>query len=236
MCGIMGYTGEDSAGPIVLDGLSRLEYRGYDSAGIAVLSDDGDLTIKKGAGRLSNLVTALATICPPARRASATRAGPRTARRREVNAHPHTDTDGDVVVIHNGIVENYRELRDELIGRGHAFLSETDTEVIPHLIAEDVERRARPRERHACRPSRRIEGAAAMLAMRRQEPGVIVAARDRQRRRRRHRLRRAARCSSPATCRRSLPTTHRVVFLEDGEVARVTADGADVLAHRRPGI
>src|SRR5207237_78469 len=128
MCGIIGYAGPDEAAPILLDGLARLEYRGYDSAGIAVL--DGDqLTLEKRAGKLGVLQAAVDGRLPAGtvgvgHTRWATHGGVTDA-----NAHPHCDCSGDVVVIHNGIVENFAALRDELRAAGHAFTSETDTEV-----------------------------------------------------------------------------------------------------------
>ena len=134
MCGIFGYVGHRDATPLVLDGLSRIAYRGYDSAGIAVIDSDGALAVRKAAGKLDNLLD-LVRRDPPGGNLGlghtrwATH-GPPT----EVNAHPHLDSSGGVAVIHNGIIENHRELRARLLADGHAFSSATDTEVIPHLI------------------------------------------------------------------------------------------------------
>jgi glucosamine--fructose-6-phosphate aminotransferase (isomerizing) len=224
MCGIVGYVGTDEAGPLILEGLARLEYRGYDSAGIAVLSPSGELQLHKDVGKLEGLRNRLNGSMP---RGSfgightrwATHGGATI-----LNAHPHTDTSGDVVVIHNGIVENYRELKAELIGRGHMYRSETDTEVIPHLIAEGVN--AGLDLEHATRAAMsRIRGAAAVLAIRKQEPGVLIAAR-------------VANAGGVVIgygegamhVASDLPAilghAARVVFLEDGDVARITAEGA----------
>src|SRR5437762_13951361 len=137
MCGIVGYTGPREAGPILLEGLRRLEYRGYDSAGIALVDDDGGLFVEKRAGKLTNLTTALLEHRPP--HAGIGLAHTRWAthgRPNDLNAHPHVDCTGDVTVIHNGIIENFRELRDGLEARGHELTSETDTEAIAHLIEE----------------------------------------------------------------------------------------------------
>jgi len=224
MCGIVGYVGSKQAAPIVLDGLAQLEYRGYDSAGIAIQNDAGLLAVRKDAGKLANLRASLGAVMP--------RGGTGIGHTRwathggatQVNAHPHTDVSGDVVVIHNGIVENYRELREELIARGHTFNSETDTEVIPHLIAEyvseDTDLEAATRA-----AMRRIEGAAAVLAMRKQEPGVIIAAR----------IANAGGVvigygNGEMFVASDLPAivqhTEQVVFLDDGDIARVTQNGA----------
>ena len=173
MCGIFGYVGHRDATPLVLDGLSRIAYRGYDSAGIAVIDSDGALAVRKAAGKLDNLLdlvrrdplsgnlglghTRWATHGPPT----------------EVNAHPHLDSSGGVAVIHNGIIENHRELRARLLADGHAFSSATDTEVIPHLIehylltglsfVESVRRAAGE-----------LRGAHAVACMHTQSPDVLV--------------------------------------------------------------
>jgi glucosamine--fructose-6-phosphate aminotransferase (isomerizing) len=224
MCGIVGYVGSEPAAPIVLDGLARLEYRGYDSAGIAVLDGEGELFLAKDVGKLANLRSGLEGSLPPGSMGIGHTRWATHGKATQINAHPHTDTAGDVVVIHNGIVENFRELRGELIGRGHAFLSETDTEVIPHLIAEELARGLDLEE--ATRAAlARIDGAAAVLALRRQEPGVLVAAR----------VANAGGvvvgygdgCMYVAS---DLPAivehTQRVAFLDDGELVRITATDA----------
>jgi glucosamine--fructose-6-phosphate aminotransferase (isomerizing) len=224
MCGIVGYVGPREAAAVVLDGLAQLEYRGYDSAGLAVLGQDGTLSIAKDAGKLANLRRQLNGSLPRGNTAIGHTRWATHGKATQGNAHPHTDTYGDVVVIHNGIVENHRELRAELVGRGHEFRSETDTEVIPHLIAEYVEQ-GNDLENATRAAMRRIDGAAAVLTIRRQEPGVIVAAR-------------VANAGGVVIghgtgemfVASDLPAvvthTHRVVFLEDGEMARVTPDGA----------
>ncbi len=135
MCGIVGYVGRQDAVPLLIDGLKRLEYRGYDSAGVAVL-DSNNLSIRRSVGRLSALEDSL-HLAPLGGRPGightrwATHGAPT-----EANAHPHTDDSGRIAVVHNGIIENYKELRDELKAKGHKFASQTDTEVIPHLIAQ----------------------------------------------------------------------------------------------------
>lgn len=224
MCGIVGYVGNQQAAPLILEGLARLEYRGYDSAGIAVLEPDGQLCVHKDVGKLESLRKRLNGAMPRGffgigHTRWATHGGATI-----VNAHPHTDTSGDVVVIHNGIVENYRELKEELVGRGHMYRSETDTEVIPHLIAEGIDS-GLDLEASTRAAMSRIRGAAAVLAMRRQEPGVLVAAR-------------VANAGGVVIgygddamhVASDLPAllghVSHVVFLEDGDIARVTAAGA----------
>ncbi len=138
MCGIVGYIGDRQAWPIVVEGLRRLEYRGYDSAGVAVIEPDGGLHLRKTVGRVVGLLHD--STCP-APEGSAALGHTRWAthgRPTEANSHPHTDCSGRIAVAHNGIVENYLALKTELQQRGHEFKSETDTEVIPHLIEEGM--------------------------------------------------------------------------------------------------
>jgi len=173
MCGIMGYLGPQEAAPILLDGLRRLEYRGYDSAGIAV-HDGLDLAVAKAEGKLDRLVGQL-TDLPLAGTFGightrwATH-GPPT----DANAHPHADPTGDIAVVHNGIIENFTALKEELIASGAAFASDTDTEVIAHLVADEYDGDLLDAVRRAVR---RAEGAYALVAMSKREPGRIVAVR-----------------------------------------------------------
>ncbi|MFE7624011.1 glutamine--fructose-6-phosphate transaminase (isomerizing) [Streptomyces sp. NPDC057509] len=176
MCGIVGYVGGQSAQDVVVAGLKRLEYRGYDSAGIAVLADGG-LAAAKKAGKLVNLEKALSERPLPAGSAGightrwATHGGPT-----DVNAHPHLDNAGRVAVVHNGIIENFAALRAELGERGHDLLSETDTEVVAHLLAEAYSRSGEPAEamRQVCR---RLEGAFTLVAVFADAPDAVVGAR-----------------------------------------------------------
>ena len=136
MCGILGYVGKRiDAGKIVVDGLKNLEYRGYDSWGVAS-KDNGEILVEKDIGKISAVDSDLfrhSSSLAIAHTRWATHGGVT-----KVNAHPHLSGDGTIAVIHNGIVENYQQLRDELMAKGHRFLSETDTEVIPHLIEEEM--------------------------------------------------------------------------------------------------
>lgn len=176
MCGIVGYVGSQSALDVVMAGLKRLEYRGYDSAGVAVLSDGGLASAKK-AGKLVNLEKELVERPLPAGSTGightrwATHGGPTDA-----NAHPHLDNAGRVAVVHNGIIENFAALRAELAERGHELGSETDTEVVAHLLAEEFSSCADLAEamRLVCR---RLEGAFTLVAVHADEPGVVVGAR-----------------------------------------------------------
>ena len=131
MCGIVGYVGPKECAPILVEGLRRLEYRGYDSAGLAVLQRRVASRSSRAVGKLTNLDAALQKQPLPGRRASGTPAGRRTAGRRG-NAHPHVA--GNVAVVHNGIIENHGALRRELEAHGLPFSSDTDTEIVAHLI------------------------------------------------------------------------------------------------------
>ncbi|MFJ7064483.1 glutamine--fructose-6-phosphate transaminase (isomerizing) [Streptomyces sp. NPDC101115] len=176
MCGIVGYVGGQSALDVVIAGLKRLEYRGYDSAGVAVLSDGG-LAAAKKAGKLVNLEKEL--VDRPLSSGStgightrwATHGGPTDA-----NAHPHLDNAGRVAVVHNGIIENFAALRTELAERGHDLLSETDTEVVAHLLAEEFSSVGDLAEamRLVCR---RLDGAFTLVAVHADQPDVVVGAR-----------------------------------------------------------
>ncbi|UZI29284.1 glutamine--fructose-6-phosphate transaminase (isomerizing) [Streptomyces sp. VB1] len=176
MCGIVGYVGMQSAQDVVVAGLKRLEYRGYDSAGVAVLADGG-LAAAKKAGKLVNLEKELAARPLQAGRTGightrwATHGAPTDA-----NAHPHLDNAGRVAVVHNGIIENFAALRRELTGRGHALESETDTEVVSHLLAEAFSAGGDLAEamRQVCR---RLEGAFTLVAVHADQPDVVVGAR-----------------------------------------------------------
>jgi len=180
MCGIMGYVGPRQALPILVEGLRRLEYRGYDSAGVAVI-ENGHVEVRKAAGKLSMLERALATE-PPTGRVGightrwATHGNPT-----DINAHPHADCTGRHVVVHNGIIENYLALREALQSRGHRFRSDTDTEVLAHLIEEALAAPAAGspnRLEDAVRAAvRQARGAYAIVVMSADEPDRIVAVR-----------------------------------------------------------
>ncbi|HEY8338853.1 MAG TPA: isomerizing glutamine--fructose-6-phosphate transaminase, partial [Egibacteraceae bacterium] len=175
MCGIIGYVGPEQVLPILLDGLATLEYRGYDSAGVAVVTDEG-LQVCKRAGKLATLRAAVAD--EPLRGTTglghtrwATHGEPNDA-----NAHPHLDPSGTIAVIHNGIIENFAALRAELADEGAEFASDTDTEVVAHLIARARADTADLAEA-VRRVARRLEGAFSLAVVDRREPATIVATR-----------------------------------------------------------
>src|SRR5262245_16758323 len=172
MCGIVGYVGPDQALPIVLEGLRRLEYRGYDSAGVAVI--EGELSVVKREGKLSELEGALETVgtVPGSVGMGHTRWATHGAPT-DANAHPHTDCDGRVAVIHNGIIENYGDLRTDLEKRGHVLASETDTEVVAHLIEE----KQGPLAERVRETVRQLQGAYALVVLDADEPELIVGVR-----------------------------------------------------------
>ena len=177
MCGIVGYTGPNPAIKRVIDGLRRLEYRGYDSAGVALVTKPGSpLFISKKAGKLTNLESVLESDLEVARSGIghtrwATHGGPT-----DINAHPHISGDGKLAVIHNGIIENYVELRAELEGRGHKHTSETDTESVAHLLSDEFEKckDLATAMRNVCK---QLRGSFTLLAVHTDQPEKIVGAR-----------------------------------------------------------
>ena len=177
MCGIVGYTGARPVAPILFDGLAKLEYRGYDSAGIAVMEPSGRIARRRSKGKLSELVAATSGRMPEGRMGVghtrwATHGGPT-----DDNAHPHTDCRDEIAVVHNGIVENFVELRQELESQGHVFSSETDSECIPHLI-ESYMGQGLSIEDATNRAAGRIRGAQAVVAFSRREPDKLAAFRQ----------------------------------------------------------
>ncbi len=229
MCGIVAYAGTKQAASILVQALRDLEYRGYDSAGIAVLTGPGsqarEVVITKREGKIANLEAALAAsgslegTTGIGHTRWATHGKPS-----DLNAHPHKSCGGEVVVIHNGIVENYVDLRAELIDRGHTFVSETDTETIAHLMEERLNAGA-DLLTALQESARRLDGSQAIVAMSEREPGVIVAARvgnaggvvvgygDGE-------------MLVASDLAAILPHTRKVAYLADGQLARIDASGA----------
>ena len=217
MCGIVGYTGSRQAKDILVAGLGRLEYRGYDSAGVALV-ENGELQVVHRKGKVSSLAHTLghfdfAGTCGIGHTRWATHGKPS-----EANAHPHTSCDGRVAVVHNGIIENFAELREELQGRGHVFTSQTDTEVVAHLVEEALAEGQGFLE--AVRSAtEHLVGAYALAVVYAGEPGTIVAARK----------------DSPLVVGLAddglylasdiiamIDATRNVVVLRDGDVAKLT--------------
>src|SRR5271169_270784 len=194
MCGIVGYVGPKEVVPVIIEGLRRLEYRGYDSAGIAVGCAGQALELRRAPGKLRNLEEVIREhpIFPPERSCGGAVGGSwgvghtrwaTHGRPTEENAHPHRDCTGRIVVVHNGIVENYLELKRELQADGHVFVTETDTEIIAHLIEEEIKSAAEsgktmPLEEAVRRAARRLTGAYAISVISADEPDTIVAARN----------------------------------------------------------
>ncbi|HEX9015853.1 MAG TPA: glutamine--fructose-6-phosphate transaminase (isomerizing), partial [Chloroflexota bacterium] len=185
MCGIVGYVGVGQAVPTIMDGLRRLEYRGYDSAGVAVITPPGELDIRRAAGKLINLAREISAREPVGsvgigHTRWATHGRPSTE-----NAHPHTDCTGRLCVVQNGIVENYATLRRELIERGHHFTSETDTEVLAHLVEDELSRLERLGEdgtesrllTAVRRALSHVRGTYAIAVLSLDEPGSLIGAR-----------------------------------------------------------
>lgn len=218
MCGIVGYVGPRQASEILVEGLRRMEYRGYDSAGIAVINGSG-IRITKAAGKLSALVDRLRGATPAGtvgvgHTRWATHGAPTTP-----NAHPHTDQSGRIAVIHNGIIENANTIRKALLNRGHVFQSETDTEVLAHLIGEYY---SDSLEEAVAGALRDVDGAYGIAVVCAEEPDTVVAARN----------------GSPlligvgdgeyfvaSDASAILEHTRSVVYLDDGELAVLNREG-----------
>src|SRR5271165_3537965 len=175
MCGIVGYVGSRRAVPIIVDGLKRLEYRGYDSAGVAVYCDDGELGVRRASGKLRNLEDVLQMDPVDGRYGIGHTRWATHGRPTEENAHPHRDCTGDIVVVHNGIVENYLQLKEQLQHEGHVFKTETDTEVIAHLVEKYFEGNLEEAVRAAVK---QLRGVFALAVLSRRDPFKIVAARE----------------------------------------------------------
>ena len=176
MCGIAGYLGPRNGVNVVLDQLKRLEYRGYDSAGIAYV-EDRDIKVLKRAGKLSELGKLVGDDPADVRMAMAHSRWATHGAPTDVNAHPHFDRYEQIAIIHNGIIENYLELREALIAKGHTFRSQTDTEVAAHVIGEEYEKGV-PIEEAVRLASSRLRGAFALVVISKKEPEKIVAARN----------------------------------------------------------
>ena len=221
MCGIIGIVGKEDVADRLVDGLRRMEYRGYDSAGVCTL-DNGALVRRRAQGKLANLVTVLETSPAPgfvgiAHTRWATHGAPTAA-----NAHPHAT--GEVALVHNGIIENFRQLRDALTARGRVFESETDSEVVAHLVSEQVEAGASPEEA-VQQALPQLRGAFALAIAFRQHPDMLI----------------GARLGSPlvigygegetylgSDALALAPLTQRICYLEEGDWVVITREGAQI--------
>lgn len=221
MCGIVGYIGKQVAIPILVNGLKKLEYRGYDSAGVAVL-DTEEIMVTKSVGKLVALEEELGTIYSQSSIGIGHTRWATHGRPSYLNAHPHSDCNQNFVVVHNGIIENYLELKDGLLEKGHHFVSETDTEVLAHLVEDYYEGDLEDAVRNVLKT---IHGSYAMVVLSRQDPDKLVAARK----------------DSPmvvglgdgeffvaSDITAILNYTRQVYILDDGEMVVVRADGVKV--------
>lgn len=226
MCGIVGYIGKAAAPPILINGLRRLEYRGYDSAGLAIV-EDNKIIVAKAPGKVVSLSDRARDTWPTERFSQVSYGiahtrwathGPPT----EVNAHPHLDQSGDIALVHNGIIENYRSLRARLEAKGHIFLSETDTEVLSHLIGDRYDGDL---FQAVCDALHLVEGTFGIAVISAKEPGKIITARR----------------GSPivlgigegetiiaSDAAAILAHTQRVIYLDDNDIAIVTADSVEI--------
>ncbi len=221
MCGIVGYIGSRNAKPILLKGLKRLEYRGYDSAGIALLTEGG-LMVAKSAGKIARLEETLGNQEYDCTHGIAHTRWATHGEPTQLNAHPHTDEMGEIALVHNGIIENFRTLREFLARQGFTIRTETDTEILVHLIRFNYHGSLTEAVRHALT---QVEGTYGIAVISSLHPGVIV----------------AARMGSPlvigdgdgenfvaSDVSAMLEYTNRVVYLEDGEIATITADNYSI--------
>src|SRR6202162_389987 len=223
MCGIIGYVGPSEAYPILLGGLGRLEYRGYDSAGVATIVESGKLEIRRAKGKLENLRMLLADSPLQGRIGIGHTRWATHGRPFEENAHPHKA--GPVAVIHNGIVENFVELRAELLARGHKLRSETDTELVSHRLEQKL-KTARALTEAVREAVMRLRGSFSIVVLSETEPDKLV----------------AAKTATPLVLglgdgenfvASDIPAilghTRRTIVLEDGELAELTAQGVRLI-------
>ncbi|HXN21512.1 MAG TPA: glutamine--fructose-6-phosphate transaminase (isomerizing) [Candidatus Dormibacteraeota bacterium] len=228
MCGIVGYIGPKKVVPLILDGLKRLEYRGYDSAGIAVVQASGKLEIRRAPGKLRNLEELIAKSPIEGVYGIGHTRWATHGRPTEENAHPHRDCKGEVVVVHNGIIENYVDLKHQLQAEGHKFATETDTEVVAHLV-EKFMASGGPLEDAVCRTVRLLKGVYALSILSTKDPNKIVAARN----------------GPPSVIgigqgeyfvASDIPAllhhTRDIFFLDDGDIAVLTPQGVRVVDHQ----
>ncbi len=230
MCGIIGYVGNNNSVPYIIDGLKKLEYRGYDSAGISILQD-GKLVTVRAVGKVSELERASLLVSPKGYTGLGHTRWATHGKPSEENSHPHTDCSGEIVVVHNGIIENYLSLREKLESLGHRFKSETDTEVIAHLIEENLKHVRASKEadlllKAVQKTNKEISGAFAYSVLWTKTPGFLIGVKN----------------QSPlvvgvgknenflaSDVPAFLKHTDKVIFLEDGEIALLRVDKVTLL-------
>jgi glucosamine--fructose-6-phosphate aminotransferase (isomerizing) len=227
MCGIVGYIGPKKIVPVVIEGLRKLEYRGYDSAGIAVVNGDGKLDIRRASGKLRNLEEVIQKNPLEGTYGIGHTRWATHGRPTEENAHPHRDCTGQIVVVHNGIIENYLELKEQLQREGHKFVTETDTEIVAHLVEKNSQGGV-PLEDAVRKSLNQLRGIYALVFMSARDPHKIV----------------AARMGPPAVIGLGeseffvasdipalLEHTRNIFFLHDGDIAVLTQSGVRVMDH-----
>ncbi|HWZ98799.1 MAG TPA: glutamine--fructose-6-phosphate transaminase (isomerizing) [Candidatus Dormibacteraeota bacterium] len=227
MCGIVGYIGPKKVVPVVIEGLRKLEYRGYDSAGIAVVGADGKLDLRRASGKLRNLEEVIQKSPLEGTYGIGHTRWATHGRPTEENAHPHRDCTGQIVVVHNGIIENYLELKEQLQREGHKFVTETDTEIVAHLVEKNSQGGV-PLEDAVRKSLNQLRGIYALVFMSSRDPHKIV----------------AARMGPPAVIGLGeneffvasdipalLEHTRNIFFLADGDIAVLTKSGVHVMDH-----
>jgi len=226
MCGIVGYIGPKRVVPVIIEGLRKLEYRGYDSAGIAVVTQDGKLEIRRAPGKLRNLEEVIQKSPIEGTYGIGHTRWATHGRPTEENAHPHRDCTGQIVVVHNGIIENYLELKEQLQREGHKFVTETDTEIVAHLVEKHM--KDLPLEGAVRKSLKELRGIYALVFLSSKEPHKIV----------------AARMGPPSVIGLGdgeffvasdipalLEHTRKMFFLGDGDIAVLTLQGVRVMDH-----
>jgi glucosamine--fructose-6-phosphate aminotransferase (isomerizing) len=226
MCGIVGYIGPKKVVPVIIEGLRKLEYRGYDSAGIAVVTQDGKLEVRRASGKLRNLEEVLQKSPIDGTYGIGHTRWATHGRPTEENAHPHRDCTGKIVVVHNGIIENYLELKEQLQREGHKFITETDTEIVAHLVEKHSKNA--PLEEAVRRSLKELRGIYSLVFMSANDPHKIV----------------AARLGPPSVIGLGdgeffvasdipalLEHTREIFFLSDGDIAVLTQKGVCVMDH-----
>jgi glucosamine--fructose-6-phosphate aminotransferase (isomerizing) len=227
MCGIVGYIGPKKVVPVIIEGLRKLEYRGYDSAGIAVVTEEGKLEIRRAPGKLRNLEEVIAKSPIEGTYGIGHTRWATHGRPTEENAHPHRDCSGQIVVVHNGIIENYLELKEQLQREGHKFVTETDTEIVAHLVEKNSANNI-PLEEAVRLSLKELRGIYALVFLSAKDPQKIV----------------AARFGPPSVIgigdgeyfvASDIPAllqhTRNIFFLADGDIAVLTAKGVHVMDH-----